>query len=72
MHIVSCNVKLIACVVGAYNPYSLSLLITSVIRVNPLQTAIVSGNGLLLIFNGFFRYVFLFKPFALGFFNGTN
>ena len=44
--IVSCNVSLIACVVRAYAPNWLSLLMTSVTRVNPLQTAIASGSGL--------------------------
>jgi len=42
---VLCNVSLIACVVEAYAPFWLSLLKTSVIRVNPLQIAIASGSG---------------------------
>ena len=44
--IVSCNVYLTSCVVGAYVPYKLSLLMTSVTRVNPLQAAIASVSGL--------------------------
>ena len=37
--IVSCNVPLIACVIGDYVPYWLSLLMMAVTRINPLQTA---------------------------------
>ena len=44
--IVSCNVSLVACVVAAYVPYWLSLLMTSVNPLIPLQTAIGSGSGL--------------------------
>ena len=38
--IVSCNVPLISCVIGAYVPYLLSLVIVKVYtRITPLQTA---------------------------------
>ena len=44
--IVSCNDKLIYYAVGTYVPYWLSLLMTSVTRVNPVKLAIASCSGL--------------------------
>ena len=44
--IMSCNVYLSSCAIGAYVRNWLSLLMTSVTRVNPLQIAIASGSGL--------------------------